>query len=572
MTSRVRKTLKALLKVCLFIVLTFVGIGVCILLWIGYEIGDYKIISEYAKISGFPGGKKTYLVVFQNNNELRPAGGFITAYGLMEFNHGIFNNLQINNVYGTTDQHTYIEPPYPLNTMLDKDGKKLSYSFRDANFSPDFRYSAKNLEKMLKLTQKDLEVDGVIAINYSFIENLLGKIGTVAVDGMKLDKNSLFSTLEYSVNDIDRHSLTDLESRKDILKNFSKELIKKIVLNPLLLTDAIKATHESLDKKDIQIYFKDMSLQKMAVERGWSGAWEEKTDSDLLALNTANLGGLKADRYISKNISYNIKIEKKSPTDDYQLTATTKITLKYFGTQNIPISGDYNGFLRLYVPQKADLSASDKANLQDFSEHDEGYLHVYEGFVKMKPGEEKSFSLTYDLPSELIKDDKYSLYIPKQAGAENDTYSVIVSLPNDYSLSSDNFQTKENFALYNGNPDNDLSFNLSFKKGNRPPYAIYQNIDSLSKLTITFNKDVAELDDSNFVIEDTNKNFKEETDVIKILDIQQAGPTVWINMGGMTYQNEEHYNIILKGIKDLDGNIITPDPRSITAVQRIPQN
>ncbi|MCX6734558.1 MAG: DUF4012 domain-containing protein [Candidatus Peregrinibacteria bacterium] len=572
MTRRTGKILKLLLKACLFVLLVVLGIGISLLLWFGYEIGDYNIIPEYAKISGFPGEEKTYLVVFQNNNEIRPAGGFITAYGLMKFNHGLFQDLQINNVYGTTDQHSYIEPPYPLNTMLDKDGQKLSYSFRDANFAPDFRYSAKNLEKMLKLTQKDLQVDGVIAINYSFLEDLLGKIGGVDVDRTKLDKNSLFSTLEYSVNDIDRHSLTDLANRKDILKDFSKELIKKIVLHPLMIGDVLKVAHQSLDKKDIQIYFKDESLEKMAITRGWSGSWEEKTNSDLLALNTANLGGLKADRYISKNISYDLHIDKKSQKDDYKLSATTKITLKYFGTENIPVSGDYNGFLRLYVPEGANLTSSDKNSIEDFSEHDEGYLHVYECFIKMKPGEEKSFSYTYYLPSSLIKDDKYSLFIPKQSGAVNDSYTVVITLPNDYSLSSDTFQTKENFALYNGRPDNNMSFNLSFKKGDRPPYAIYQNIDSLSKIKITFNKDVSPLEDSNFQIEDSNEKVPGSTDTIKILDVQQTGPNVWLNVGGMTYQNEERYNILLKGVKDLDGNTINPDPRKITVVQRVPQN
>ena len=188
----------------------------------------------------------------------------------------------------------------------------------------------------------------------------------------------------------------------------------------------------------------------------------------------------------------------------------------------------------------------------------------------MKPGEEKSFSYTYDLPSALVKNDQYSLYIPKQSGV-NDSFSVIVTLPNDYMISSDSFQTKENFALYSGTPKEDLNLSLSFKKVDRPPFVIYQNIDSLSKIAITFNKDVAPVNENNFVVEDTNKNVPGQTDKIKILDVQQNGPAVWLNVGGMTDQREEFYNITLKDIKDLDGNTITPNPRSITVVQRIPQ-
>jgi hypothetical protein len=572
MTGIKRKIIKGIMKMLLYAVLFVLILFISLLLRLAYELGDYKILSEYARLSGFPGGEKTYLIVFQNNNELRPAGGFVTAYGLLKFYHGVPQELKIDNVYGTTDQHAYIEPPYPLNNMLDAGGQKLSYSFRDANFAPDFRYSAKNLGKMLRLTQKDLQIDGVVAVNYSFLEDLLKRIGPVEVDGMELDSNSLFSTLEYAVNDIDKHSLTDLANRKDILKDFSKELIKKIVLNPLLTGNALKAAHESLDKKDIQIYFEDESLQNMAVERGWSGAWKDGQDSDFLALNTANLGGLKADRYMSKDISYELRVNKDSPSADYKLSGTTKVHVKYFGIENIPISGDYSGFLRLYVPEKAVLSSSDRQALEEFSEHTEGNLHVYEGFLKMKHGEEKSFSFTYDLPADLLKNDQYSLYIPKQSGAANDRYSVLISFPNDYSLSSNNFQTKENFAMYNGTPNQDLDLNLSFKRVDRPPLVIYQNIDTLGSIEISFNREIAPVSDKNFEIVDTNEKIPGQTDQIRILDIQQIGERVWLNIGGMTYQNEERYTINLKGIKDLYGNIINPDPRKITTVQRVKQN
>lgn len=568
MTIWKRKILKTFLKVCLFSVMAIVGIAVFFLLWLGYQLGDYKIFSDYARVSGFPVSEKTYLVVFQNNNELRPAGGFVTAYGLLTFNYGFFQGLQISNVYGTTDQHSYIEPPYPLNLLLGKGEPKLSYSFRDANFAPDFRYSAIELEKMLLLTQKDLKIDGVIAVNYSFLEDLLEKIGPVEVAGMKLDKNSLFSTLEYSVNDIDRHSLDDLANRKNILKDFSKVLTKKIIYNPLLIGDSLHVILESLKKKDIQLYFKDNALQNMAMERGWAGSWQERGNRDFLALNAANFGGLKADRYISKNISYDLKISKKSPNDEYKLSATTKVNVKYFGTENIPISNDYEGFLRLYVPEGAKLNASDHKVFEVFGEHREGSLQIYEGLIRIKPGEEKSFSYTYDLPSGLIKDDKYSLYIPKQSGATSDNYSVIVTLPNDYELSSDSFQTKENFAIYNGIANQDLNLDLSLKKISRAPFSIYQNIDSLNKIAVTFNKDIAPVNVDNFSIKDANEKVPGQTDTIKILDVQQEGNEIWLNVRGMTPQNEERYIITLKDIKDLDGTFIAPNPRDITAVQR----
>src|SRR6185437_14897925 len=57
-----------------------------------------ETIDTWPSLFGF-NGKKTYLVLFQNNMELRPGGGFIGSYGTIHVDNGTFDKLQIHDVY-----------------------------------------------------------------------------------------------------------------------------------------------------------------------------------------------------------------------------------------------------------------------------------------------------------------------------------------------------------------------------------------------------------------------------------------------------------------------------------------
>lgn len=571
MTTRKHKIFKRLREIILFLLKVLVLAAVVILIWVVYAMGELRVfLPQYFRLAGLPNEEKNYLIVFQNNNELRPAGGFITAFGFANFNYGIFSGLDISDVYTYSSDRVEITPPYPLDKFLSKNNRKIPYTFRDANFAPNFPDSAKSVEYMLKLENQNKNIDGVIAVNYSFLEDLLVTTGPIEVDGVVFDKDSLFTNLEYTVNNIDKHDIQDLSKRKNILKNFSKELIRKMALNPLLLKEALATVLESMKKKDIQMYFKDQTLENIAVNHGWSGKWPDETEGDFLALNEANLGGMKSDRYLTRNVDYNLIVEGKPGTEDYALKAKVTVKVKNFGAETVPINGLYEGYFRLYVPKNAAIKVADMQNPESLREENNKSLHVFGGMLKMNPGEEKSFSFTYELPSNLIKNGHYSLLIPKQSGAKNDLYTVTIQFPGDYQVKSDSFQARENFAIYKGMPEQDLSLNLDFVRDMKPPFVIDQSLDSLNFVSIFFNEDVAPVTIDNFSIEDSNEKVPEQKDSVKIWSVEQTGKKVILKILGMTKQNEERYSILIKDVRDLNGNIIAPNPRKITTVQRLP--
>ena len=77
-----------------------------------------ETIDTWPSLLGFDKGK-TYLILFQNNMELRPGGGFIGSYGILPVSNGTPGNLQIHDVYEADGQLTQqVNPPYGLQRYL----------------------------------------------------------------------------------------------------------------------------------------------------------------------------------------------------------------------------------------------------------------------------------------------------------------------------------------------------------------------------------------------------------------------------------------------------------------------
>jgi hypothetical protein len=539
-----------------------------VVLYVFSALSSLRIfIPYYFQLSGFPFGSRTYLIVFQNNHELRPSGGFVSNYGLLSFRGGI-PKLEMSDVYGDISDHGYIKPPYPMEELLANEWYK-GYTFRDANYDPNFPETAKELMRMYHITRPKQNFDGVIAINYSFLEDLVGALGEIQVNGKTFTKDNLFAALEYEVNNIDRHNIEEIKNRKSILKPFAGALFKKIALSPLHLRKVCDTVISSLANKEIQLFFEDSSLQKLAQVRGWSGNWPEKPSGDFLAVNEANLGGMKSDRYIERNVTYHLTVEK-SPAENV-LTADVKIDLYHFGIENIPISGPYTGFIRTYVPKGAKLLEIDPKYKKDLWQDDDGHFHIFGNIVHLNPGERTTLHYRYTLPSTVLSDNDYYLYIPKQSGTEKDYYTVIIEANRGLSIQSNIFSAKENIGIFKSELNADFQLDLKLLPDKIPPQVVYQDVEDLKNLLIVFNEDIDDeqaVDPSNYQVKDSDEKHPEKTDNLTIDRVERSGKAVRIFVKGMTRQHGEYYQLTLQNISDKSGNVMEPSPRTITLVQR----
>jgi len=190
--------------------------------------------------------------------------------------------------------------------------------------------------------------------------------------------------------------------------------------------------------------------------------------------------------------------------------------------------------------------------------------------VKLNPGDTQEFSKTYTLPNDVIKDKNYSLFIPKQSGTGNDLYTIIIELPRGYRIESDTFDSRENFAFWQGPLTKDLQLSLKIVDDTTPPRLVLQENLDLNKISLHFNEDLNQdyaSDPFSYEVTDLNTINPNKTDQITIRKVETTSKDVDLYLYGETVQPEERYGVRLKNLRDIHGNILTD--RQITVVQRL---
>ena len=531
-----------------------VGI-IAILLFACYlSLGELRFFANnYLGLTFF---HKDYLILLQNNYETRPTGGFITGYGEVSTTMGFVSDISFHNSY-EIDTDTYITPPYPHEELLKNEWYE-GYTFRDANWSPDFPTSAEKLIEFYQMKFPEKDVDGIIVVNFSMVEDLVRELGDIEIDGETIKANNLFKVLTDTVNDVDRHDETALIERKSILGELAGNLIPKTKWHPFKTK---RATIKALNSKDLFMWFKSKGMQRKVEKKGWANHLALAENSDFLHVNLANLGSKKADRYLIKEVFHHVNIQKELPE------ITTEVVVRYPGNKNI-YADDYKGFLRVYIP----ASATVQSDTLGASVDTEGDFKVISTQLILPAGSKSTIGYTYQLPRTLLPNDAYQLRLVKQSG-DNKSYTVTVESHGDSTIISDDFDTMENRAIWRSIPKNDVDLNLEIGADTAAPYPIEQVFEKLNTIAIYWNEPIevsSGSDALNYEIVDANETNAEVSDDVKVVYAEVIdGSVSKLDLEGVTEQDLERYKITIKNIKDQSGNSIEPSPKKITAVQRI---
>jgi hypothetical protein len=354
-------------------------------------------------------------------------------------------------------------------------------------------------------------------------------------------------------------------------------IIKKILLNPFKLRKVSDTITAAMTKKDIQLYFESSSLENLAQKNRWAGEWPNATSkSDFLAVNEANLGGMKSDRYIKRNITYHVRFTEESLKHQGLPQADLTVEVNHFGIENIPLSGPYTGYFRFYNSPSQLATAYEKApplQAGDNPLHSAGSSNrPADQIIKLNPGETKTLTASYSLPDNLIQNNLYNLFIAKQAGTDDDNYTVIIELPRGYRTESDSFESRENFAFFQGTLTKDTQLQLKVVPDTTPPRLTLQENTELNKISLHFNEDLNQdyaSDPFSYQVIDLNAKHPEKTDSITIKKVVTTAKDIDLYLTGQTNQPEEHYGVRLRNLRDTHGNVLSD--RQITVVQRLGQ-
>lgn len=390
-------------------------------------------------------GKRVYLLILQNNMELRPTGGFIGSYGLATFDQGKLVELKIEDVYAADGQlRGHVDPPPPLRKYLSLE----HWYLRDANFDPNFPFSAQQIEWFL---QKEIgrSVDGVIALDLTFAKRVLDALGGLDLPDYKerITSDNFFLQAQVAAED---NFFPGSTQKRDFLGHFAHSLVRELQqerkMSWISLGHALKT---SLDEKHILVSVHDKAMQSVFETAGWSGrllpvaCTQNATPcrADYFTLVDTNVGVNKANYYLRRAFNNLVSIGNQD------IERTTTITYHNDSPSDVFPTGDYRNYARIYLPRDAGniTVLIDEERLLDseytlLSLDDKIVLGFY---LEVPVGSSRQVKVAYKLfPRDDTLPPAYQLIVQKQPGTERDPLSLQLDLA-ERSLVQSNFPLPE---------------------------------------------------------------------------------------------------------------------------------
>ncbi len=390
---------------------------------------------------------RRYLVVFQNNTELRATGGFIGSYALVDIANGKIKHIEIPSGGSYDLQGSLRETvtsPEPLHMV------NQLWQFQDANWFPDFPTSAKKLMWFYEKSGGPT-VDGVIAINANVAEKLLTLTGPIVLQeyGKTITSENFLEETQKAVEiDFDRQKNTPKKFISDLVPKMISQLQKEAQsdMMPLvqILSDAIRT-------RDIQMYMRSSPDQELFQRFGATGELRA-TSGDYLMIVDTNVGAGKSDGVIEESVAHTLTIQ-----NDGTLIVHLRIERSHHGDRANPFTGVSNiNYIRVYVPYGCtvlstsgfqemdpslfkdppmeyhldnDLKSIERDEKNDIAKkiatHTELGKTVITGWIATDVGESRVIELTYQLPFTVqdIRRDGYSLLLQRQSGSRIQVYT-----------------------------------------------------------------------------------------------------------------------------------------------------
>lgn len=384
--------------------------------------------------------KKTYFIIFQNNDEIRPTGWFMGSVGILELFRWKIANFETKDIYA-------IE--WDLKDFATKNGvafeqsapeglNKISKTFwlRDANYYPTIEESSLKIQEFLK--NSEYKIDGIVYINQNLILNILKKIGPIYYDAVKRDITyDNFSTLFSTLVEAKITKTHTLATPKQILFDFITIFFDKIKS----IEDYkffVELFIESIEKKDVSIYFFNTKENDFLKQIGLEKSYDYLSFFDFNYPVFTSISGNKSDRYISRNFEKTYSIQ-----ENCDISTSLKITQKHgfnineevyiktllydmdaLGQVDINTLLDIQWkwlnkqYIRVLIPKNAQVIQNKNITITDFPEYKEVsfYLDTNTFF-------ESNSRFEYTIPNPECKNYTYNFI--KQPGIKNYHIDII---------------------------------------------------------------------------------------------------------------------------------------------------
>ncbi|MEZ4210264.1 MAG: DUF4012 domain-containing protein [Patescibacteria group bacterium] len=349
---------------------------------------------------------RQYLLLNQNNNELRATGGFIGSFTVVKLYKGQIEDIRLDITQRIDGQNPRpsLEIPAPLRTI----SQTGTFGTRDSNWYPDFPTSAQTFQQLYEEGGGGT-LDGIIAINPRLMQNLLAITGPIELPGkgeVVTANNFVDLTQEYT-QFIDNKT----DNPKEILGELAPIMLDRLLSLPASeLSQVNEILVNLLNSKEIMIYTRNTKLAGAITTLGYSGTMPILApNQDFLGVIRSNLGGRKSSGKLASRISHYVSVNATGE-------AETTLTLSYThqGTDTFP-DGPNKDYVRIYTPLGSKLNVAtgqdDGTTIETYE--DEGKT-VFGLWITTQPSQTHDVTLKYT--PNISVSNQYSLRVFKQSG------------------------------------------------------------------------------------------------------------------------------------------------------------
>ncbi|MCH7607255.1 MAG: DUF4012 domain-containing protein [Chloroflexi bacterium] len=411
-------------------------------------------VAATASLLGFD-GPRTYLLILQNQNEIRATGGFIGATIEVHIVNGVLGDLVFEDSTSIDLVPLANNPPAPepLYWYLWM-GRLL---FRDANWNPDFPTSARTLLDFYE-ANRGVDIDGVVAGTKLLALDMVDAIGGVRVPGV-----DALLTRDIASRYIEGELPYACEPRHVSVRSkrcFDEDLVPALVdrlkagFDDDLRREVIDVFREHLGAKNVLIFMTEEATQAFVSANGWDGAVPRPPQDFLMVIDSSLPGHTTAA--IRRSWDYRVSLVPDG-------SSAARLYIRYENTRPVLDpdcrqaaeggGGCYWNYARVFLPPAAELVEAPIVPLHEGSEKliwghrdlrseqvithaGSGLQGLVEvgGYVVVEPGTVLTLPLAYSLRANVIRSVgpgryEYRLLLAKQPGIDDDRVSVRVQLP-----------------------------------------------------------------------------------------------------------------------------------------------
>jgi hypothetical protein len=398
---------------------------------------------------------QTYLLLVQNEDELRATGGFISGVARLTIHQANVQELHFEDSYAIADySQPYPAPPEPLSEFMMSE----IWLFRDSNWDPDLSTTARTAISLYEISHP-ANIHGVIAVDQQAIRLLVDALAPLQVEGQPepLTGENVIQVARQAWAPGTEVDGSWWQHRKDVMALVLDAAVERLQnnLDGATIVGIMRAARQAGAEKHLMLYLDDERAAELLAELGWDGA-VRPSETDYVLVVDSNIGFNKVNALVQQEIAYTIDLNQ---IDRPQATLTIRYTHpsprqetncrhepRYDATYEQMMERCYWDYIRVYVPPGAQLVdatpysisgqelLSGKPNPAQVIVGPPQHGHqVLATLLLVRPGETREMRFVYSLPQDILQIHKdriaYTLVIPKQPGTRAIPVQARVLLP-----------------------------------------------------------------------------------------------------------------------------------------------